>query len=132
MDTQDVAYSNYGETTDGQTVELPSQTMSAPQQTLGDWLQITNEIYSRSSPRDAFEYFITDVEARNPCIIHIEMSCYGVNARYTCYFCRFSAENTKNVRGYSDIERQELTNDSPMTIELRNAILASASRRRVF
>ncbi len=110
--------------------ELPEQLhYLVPPKTVGDWLQITGDSYNRCSPKEALEYFITDVEAQSPSIIRRDMFCIGEDTLYRCIFRKKADGFTNNVPGYSDDERKEITNDSPFTTDLRFAILASSSRK---
>ncbi len=112
--------------------ELPSHLQNLiPPKTVGEWLKLTENSYDHSSPEEALAYFITDIEARKPSIIFVDVSCIGDYSWYGCHFRKTSDGFTKNVPGYPDYERQEINSESPMTDELFVAILASATRKRI-
>ena len=112
--------------------ELPSYLQNIiPPKTVGEWLKLTENSYDHSSPEEALAYFITDIEARKPSIIFVDVSCIGDSSWYGCHFRKTSDAFTKNVPGYPDNERHAINKDSPMTDELYLAILASATRKRI-
>jgi hypothetical protein len=100
-----------------------------PSETIGDWLQQKCS-YEFLNPKEALDYFISDIEARNPSIIYIDCSFVYDTYIYICKFQQTTNSFTTNVCGFTDDERNNLTVDTIMTDEYHNAIIASSCRHR--
>ncbi len=98
--------------------------------TVYDWLQ-SDDVLDHALPAEALEFFRTDEAASVPCKIHKDFTCFlGQSLVTTSIEGVHRYTNTVDVRGFSSDERESVDLNTEMTIELYNALCASASRAR--
>lgn len=88
--------------------------------TVYDWLQ-SKEVLDHALPAEVLEFFRTDEAASVPCKIKTD---YTIIRRKGVR--QFTVK--LDVRGFSSDERASVDLNTTMTVELHNALCASASR----
>ena len=98
--------------------------------TVYDWLN-SDEVLDHALPAEVLEFFRADEAASVPCKIHKDFTCFYGQTLVTTHIegvRRYT--NTDDVRGFSSEERASVDLNTEMTVELRYALCASASRAR--
>jgi hypothetical protein len=96
-----------------------------------DWIN-SDELLDHLSPQDAFEFFRRDKAASVGVEIIIDFTIFlGMTMVTTQIVNGRSYMNKIMVRGFSCEERESIDLNTNMTVELYNAICASASRARM-
>ncbi len=92
------------------------------------WLNQNHRIYHNLSPEEALAVFRNDIGARNDCLIRVDCTLFYENDIYICNFSNVANGFTQYVRGFSEEERNSITMNTPMTVDIHLAVLASTRR----
>jgi hypothetical protein len=98
--------------------------------TVYDWLQ-SEEVLDHALPAEVLEFFRADEAASFPCKIHKDFTCFLGQSLVTTHIegvRRYT--NTVVVRAFSSEERASVDLNTVMTLDLHDALCASASRAR--
>ncbi len=98
--------------------------------TVYDWLN-SDEIMDHSSPEEALEFFRNDEAASVESMISKDYTIFLDTTMVTTKIVNdILYGNTYVVRGFSRNERESIDMNTELTMDLYNAICASASRAR--
>lgn len=99
-------------------------------ESVSDWIK-SDEVMDHSLPDEALEYFRKDEEASIGSKIRKDITMFLDKIMVTTYIVdNIESSNIVIVRGFSKKERMCIDLNSDMTLELYNAICASAARAR--